>query len=50
MAKQVPNTITDKKMAELSRRAQKAQPSLFDKKVVQQRLASEAQRRKSSSS
>jgi hypothetical protein len=46
----VPNTISDKQMADLSRRAQKAQPSMFDPKTVKQRLNSKAQRNKAQSS
>lgn len=43
----VPNTISDKKMAELQRRAQKHGEPMFSKKAVRQRLASEKQRGKS---
>lgn len=46
----VPNTITDQQMADLSRRAQKVAPSLFDPKAVKQRLASNAQQRKAGQS
>lgn len=47
MAKpKVPNTISDKDMAALKRRAEKASPGMFDPKVVRQRLASEDQRSK----
>lgn len=41
-----PNTVSDKAMADLSRRAQKAQPGMFDPKVVEQRQNSDAQRGK----
>jgi hypothetical protein len=42
------NTISDKKMAELQRRAQKAQKeSMFSKRQVAKRLASNDQRKKS---
>lgn len=44
----VRSTISDKKMAELQRRAQKAQKeSMFSKRQVAKRLASNAQRKKS---
>ncbi|MGC5329792.1 hypothetical protein [Micromonospora sp. DT62] len=42
----VPNTITGQQYADLSRRAQKAAPSLFDPKPIRQRKASQAQQRK----
>ena len=45
-----PNTITDKQMADLSRRAQKANPQMFTDKAIQQRLASQAQQRKAGQS
>jgi hypothetical protein len=38
----VPNTITDEQMADLSRRAQKSRP-MFSQEAVRQRLASNAQ-------
>ena len=41
----VPNTISDRKRAELNRRA--AKQSWFDKKAVDRRKASEVQRQKS---
>ena len=41
----VPNTVSDKKRAELNRRA--AREPMFSKKAVAQRKASEAQRKKS---
>lgn len=46
----VPNTITDHQHAELSRRAQRAAPSLFDPKAIRQRKASSAQQRKADQS
>ena len=45
-----PNTVSDKQMASLSRRAQKASPGMFDKKTVQQRLNSNAQQKKAGQS
>lgn len=42
------NTISDKKMAQLQRRARKAEKeSMFSKRQVSKRLASNEQRRKS---
>lgn len=49
-SKNVPNTISDKQHASLSRRAQKAQPDPVSKKAVKQRLNSNAQRGKAGSS
>lgn len=47
MAKpKVPNTISDRKMANLQRRAQQAAPPMFSRQAVAQRKASEQQRRK----
>lgn len=47
----VPNTISDKKMKDLQRRAQQAQKeSMFSRRQVAQRQASEAQRKKAGSS
>jgi hypothetical protein len=43
----VPNTISDKKMAALQKRASKASRGMFDAKTVRQRKASEKQRRNS---
>lgn len=43
MAK-VPNTISDKQMAALRRRAEKASPGMFSPKVIAQRKASNRQR------
>jgi hypothetical protein len=45
----VPNTISDKQMDDLSRRAQKANP-MFSDKAIRQRLASQAQQRKAGQS
>jgi len=46
-----PNTISDRKMADLQRRAQKAnKESMFSKRNVEQRKASEAQRSKAKQS
>lgn len=46
----VPNTISDKQMASLSRRAQKAAPSMFSDKAIKHRKASAAQQRKATQS
>jgi hypothetical protein len=46
----VPNTISDKQMADLSRRAQKAAPPMFSRKAVAQRLNSNAQQAKADQS
>jgi hypothetical protein len=44
----VPDTISDKEMAELQRRAQKAQKeSMFSKRNVAKRLANNDQKKKS---
>jgi len=43
----VPKTISDRQMADLQRRAQRAAPPLFSPKTVAARKASEDQRRKS---
>jgi hypothetical protein len=46
-----PNTISDKQMADLRRRAEKAQTeSMFAKRAVDRRRASEAQRGKAGQS
>jgi hypothetical protein len=51
MAKdKVPNTISDAKMADLSRRAQKATPPMFSDEAIKRRLASNDQQRKAQSS
>jgi len=42
----VPDTIGKKKMDDLRRRAEKANPSMFSRKAVQQRVASNKQRDK----
>jgi hypothetical protein len=47
---QIPNTITDAKWAELSRRAQKHNPPMFSDEAVRRRLADAAQRRKANQS
>jgi hypothetical protein len=46
----VPNTISDQQITDLSRRAQKANPSMFSDKAIRQRLASQAQQRKADQS
>jgi hypothetical protein len=46
----VPNTISDKQMAALSRRAQKAAPPMFSREAVQRRLSSNAQQAKADQS
>ncbi|MDM4720130.1 hypothetical protein QTQ03_26555 [Micromonospora sp. WMMA1363] len=46
----VPNTISDRQMTDLSRRAQKANPSWLSDKAIKQRKASNAQQRKASQS
>lgn len=47
MAKpKVPNTIDDKKMADLQRRAQKVAPPMFSREATAKRLASNRQREK----
>lgn len=45
-----PNTISDRQITDLSRRAQKANPSMFSDKAIRQRLASQAQQRKADQS
>lgn len=47
---QVPTTISDEQMDDLTRRAQKAAPSLFDPQAVRQRLASQRQQQKAGQS
>jgi hypothetical protein len=42
----VPNTVSDKQMADLSRRAQKASPGMFSTKAIKHRQDSAAQQRK----
>ncbi len=47
MRSKFPNTISDKRMADLRRRAERAdRESMFSKRNVRKRLASHAQRRK----
>jgi hypothetical protein len=46
----VPNTINDQQMADLSRRAQKANPEWFSDKAIAQRKASAAQQDKAGQS
>ena len=46
----VPNTISGRQMADLSRRAHKANPSMFSDKAIKQRKASQAQQRKADQS
>jgi len=46
----VPNTISDKKYAELQQRAQKAAPSMFSREAVAKRKASSQQREKRNAS
>ncbi|GID26826.1 hypothetical protein [Paractinoplanes brasiliensis] len=45
-AQRVPNTITDRQMAELRRRAEKVAPPLFSTEATRRRLAASAQQRK----
>jgi hypothetical protein len=49
MARRI-DTISDKQMADLQRRAQRANPQMFSRKAVQQRLASQKQQTKASQS
>ncbi|WP_433299011.1 hypothetical protein ACQP2F_45060 [Actinoplanes sp. CA-030573] len=46
MAARVPNTITDRQMAELRRRAEKAAPPMFSAEAVRRRKAASAQKSK----
>ncbi|WP_433530468.1 hypothetical protein ACQPYA_30710 [Micromonospora sp. CA-263727] len=46
----VPNTISDRQMADLSRRAQQANPSMFTDAAIKRRLASQDQQRKADQS
>lgn len=46
----VPNTITDRQMADLSRRAQKANPQMFTDEAIKRRKASAAQQKKAGQS
>jgi hypothetical protein len=45
-----PNTISDKQMADLSRRAQKANPQMFSDAAVARRKADREQQRKANQS
>ncbi|MBX7269633.1 hypothetical protein KIF24_28895 [Micromonospora sp. Llam7] len=38
----VPNTISDQQITDLSRRAQKANPSMFSDKAIKQRKADQS--------
>jgi hypothetical protein len=42
----VPNTVTDRQMADLRRRADKAAPPMFSTEATRRRLATSAQKRK----
>ena len=42
----VPNTISDKKMADIQRRARDAQKDMFSRKAIAQRKASALQHKK----
>ncbi|MFF0720449.1 hypothetical protein [Micromonospora sp. NPDC003816] len=46
----VPNTISDRQMADLSRRAQKANPQMFTDAAIKRRLASQGQQHKADQS
>ncbi|WP_168222578.1 hypothetical protein [Micromonospora sp. HM134] len=46
----VPNTITDQQHADLSRRVQKVNPSMFSDKAIKRRKASSAQQDKADQS
>jgi hypothetical protein len=50
MAKSVPNTISDKDMASLRRRAEKVSPPMFSTEAVRRRLASGKQHDKANQS
>jgi hypothetical protein len=49
-SKRVPNTITDRQMADLQRRARKANPDDFSAAAIRRRLATIAQQRKANQS
>ena len=49
-SKRVPNTITDRQMADLRRRAEKVAPPLFSNEAVRRRLAATAQKSKAEQS
>lgn len=46
MAARVPNTIGDRQMADLRRRAEKVAPPLFSDEATRRRLAASAQKSK----
>jgi len=46
MAARVPNTITDRQMADIRRRAEKAAPPMFSAEATRRRLAAAAQKSK----
>jgi len=46
MAAPVPNTITDRQMADIRRRAEKVAPPLFSNEATRRRLAASAQKSK----
>lgn len=50
MAKRVPDTITDRQMDDLRRRAEKAAPPMFSTEATRRRLAGLAQQRKADQS
>ena len=50
MTKRVPNTITDRQMADLQRRARKAHPDDFTAAAIHRRLATIAQKSKANQS
>lgn len=50
MAARVPNTITDRQMADLRRRAEKVAPPMFSAEATRRRLAASAQKAKADQS
>ena len=50
MAARVPNTITDRQMADIRRRAEKVAPPLFSDAATRRRLAASAQQSKAEQS
>lgn len=50
MADRIPNTVSDRQMAELRRKAEKAGPPMFSPEAVCKRLAANRQRNKASQS
>jgi hypothetical protein len=46
----VPNTISDKQMADLSRRAEKVAPPMFSNEAVKKRIATGLQKNKANQS